>query len=39
MVFDIVAERVGIRSRAAVAFALPLGGQAPSRRRFALVTP
>ena len=37
--FDIMAERVGIRSRAAAAFALPLGGQAPSRRRFAPVTP
>ena len=35
----VVAERVGIRSRAAAAFALPLGGQAPSRRRFAPVTP
>ena len=35
----VMAERVGIRSRAAAAFALPLGGQAPSRRRFAPVTP
>ena len=35
----VMAERVGIRSRAVVASTLPLGGQAPSRRRGAPVTP